>query len=166
MSDAVEVRLALDDELAAVGELTLGAYAPYLPADSDYAESLRDAGSRHGDAELYVALEDARILGTVTGCPPGSPWRELATADEGEFRMLAVDPSARGRGVGTALVLHALGRAREAGASGMVLCSMSEMRPAHRLYRTLGFRREPERDWSPGDGVDLIAFTLDLTDRT
>ena len=35
---------------------------------------------------------------------PGSPWRELSVDGEGEFRMLAVAPAARGRGVGEALV--------------------------------------------------------------
>ena len=48
--------------------------------------------------------DDGTLLGSVTSCPPGSPWRELSVEGEGEFRMLAVAPAARGRGVGEALV--------------------------------------------------------------
>jgi hypothetical protein len=33
---------------------------------------------------------------------------------------------------------------------------------AQRLYAELGFRRLPERDWSPVPGVSLLAFTLGL----
>jgi hypothetical protein len=36
------------------------------------------------------------------------------------------------------------------------------MLAAHAVYRRLGFVREPERDWSPIPGVDLVAFALDL----
>jgi hypothetical protein len=34
------------------------------------------------------------------------------------------------------------------------------MRAAHRAYERLGFRRAPERDWSPVPGIDLYAFAL------
>jgi hypothetical protein len=34
------------------------------------------------------------------------------------------------------------------------------MTGAHRLYAQLGFRRAPERDWSPKPGVHLLAFVL------
>ena len=35
--------------------------------------------------------DDGRIAGTVTWCPPGSPWRDLARRPEqAEFRMLSV----------------------------------------------------------------------------
>jgi hypothetical protein len=36
------------------------------------------------------------------------------------------------------------------------------MTSAHRIYERLGFRRAPERDWSPVPGVDLMAFALRL----
>ena len=42
-----------------------------------------------------------RELGTVTWCPVGSPWRQLALRDhQAEFRMLSVAPAGRRRGVG------------------------------------------------------------------
>ncbi len=83
----------------------------------DYATSLRDAVSRAVSAQLWVAVErlTARVLGSVTFCPLGSSYRELAADSEGEFRMLAVDPSARGIGVGRALVQHCLDEQPRAG---------------------------------------------------
>ncbi len=36
------------------------------------------------------------------------------------------------------------------------------MRAAHRIYERLGFTRDPERDWSPLPGVELLAFALRL----
>jgi hypothetical protein len=34
------------------------------------------------------------------------------------------------------------------------------IRTAIRIYERLGFRRVPERDWSPVPGVDLLAFAI------
>ena len=55
---------------------------------------------RAQQAELWVAAgENEEILGTVTWCPPGSPWRQLAQRDDqAEFRMLSV--GARGSPAG------------------------------------------------------------------
>jgi hypothetical protein len=43
-----------------------------------------------------------------------------------------------------------------------VLCSMTTMTPAHRVYEGLGFARAPDLDWSPVPDVDLLAYRLDL----
>jgi hypothetical protein len=36
------------------------------------------------------------------------------------------------------------------------------MTAAHRLYESLGFVRDPARDWAPVPGVDLLAYRLDV----
>ncbi|MGZ5400213.1 MAG: GNAT family N-acetyltransferase [Nocardioides sp.] len=160
----MEIRRAAAEELAAIGELTVTAYAGFTTgADDFYVEHLRDAAARDREAELWVAEHDGALVGTVTIAPEGSPWRELGKPGEGEFRMLAVAPAARGRGVGEALVRHALDRFRAAGNARVVLCSLVDMDAAHRIYQRLGFERAPELDWSPEDGVDLIAYRLELT---
>jgi GNAT superfamily N-acetyltransferase len=156
----MKVRPVRPEEYAAVTELTLEVYVGggYIPADDDYVEELAATEKRAGEAELLVAVEEGAVLGAVTYCPPGSAWREIAAADEGEFRMLAVATSARGRGVG--LALACLDRAREAGLGGLAISTMSEMTEAHRLYGRLGFTRVPDSDWSPHHGVCLMAFRL------
>jgi len=159
----MELRLARTAELDALGELCVAAYEEFmLGAEDGYRAYVRDAARRAREAELWVAAEGDALLGCVTYCPPGSPWREISTAEEGEFRMLAVDPRARGRGAGQALAALCEERARGHGATGMVLSSLADMASAHRIYTRLGYTRAPGRDWDPMPGVHLIAFSKEL----
>lgn len=160
------IRPVHEDELGTVGDLTLSAYTAdgFVTADDDYAEHLRDAASRARAAEVYVAeTEGGRLVGTVTYCPEGSRYRELAGAGEGEFRMLAVAPGARGQGVAEAMVRMCVERSVELGYTALVLSSMPAQSGAHRLYARVGFRRTPDLDWKPVPSVDLLAFRLDLS---
>ncbi len=160
----LQVRLAADDELEAVGRLTLGAYthSGYILDDDFYAGHLLDAVARAADAELLVADLDGHVRGTVTFCPEGSSFRERAAAGEGEFRMLAVHPDARRRGVAEALVQRCLTRSRELGYRAVVISSLPVQVEAHALYGRLGFVRVPGLDWSPAPGVELLGFRLEL----
>jgi len=163
------IRPAHPEELGAVGALTLEAYSTdgYVTATDDYANDLLDAPSRASGAEVYVAVgEDGGLLGTVTFCPEGSDYREIAAPGEGEFRMLAVAPGARGRGVAEALVRLCLERSSELGYRAVVLSSMAQQAQAHRLYERVGFRRTPERDWRPVPSVELLGFRLALSGPT
>ena len=161
MSDRPRVvRLARPDEYAAVGELTVAGYVcdGFLSPDDDYAAELRDAASRAASAELWVAEDADALAGTVTFCPPGSALRELGREGAGEFRMLAVAPHARGRGVARALVEHCLQRCRELELPEVVLCSMPTMTGAHALYGSFGFVRDETLDWRPRPDVLLVGF--------
>jgi ribosomal protein S18 acetylase RimI-like enzyme len=178
-----QLRPALPSEAEAVGALTLAAYDadgylvnPDGSYDHDYAGWLADGATRARDGVLIVAVqsEAARgpapppgdgdiLLGTVTWCPPGSPFRELSTRDDqGEFRTLSVAPEARGRRVGSALVDWCITEARATGLTEILLCSLPEMTPAHRLYESRGFVRRADLDWTPFPGVDLWGFSLTL----
>ncbi len=156
----MEVRRIRPDEHAAAGDVCVAAYDPLLTgAEDDYRERLHDVATRDAQAEVWVAALDDRVVGVVTYCPPGSPWREIGREEEGEFRMLAVDPAAQGTGAGTALARLCEERAREHGATGMALSSLATMAAAHKVYGRLRYTRDPARDWSPVPGVDLLAFS-------
>ena len=162
MSDVV-VRRAAPGDVAAAGDVTVAAYEEFTLGPSDpYVERLRDAAARDREAELWVAELDGEVVGTVTLALDGSPWREIARPGEGEFRMLAVSPHARRRGVGEALLTLVLDRFRELRMGAVVMSSLTEMAAAHRVYERSGFHRLPERDWSPVPGVELIAFRKEL----
>ena len=131
--------------------------------DLDYEAQLTDAPRRAREAELLVAVEDGHVLGSVTWCPPTSPWRELANhPDQAEFRMLSVAAAGRRRGVGRALVKACLDRARTEGMREVLLSSLPQMTAAHALYGEFGFVRAPELDHSPKPHVHLFALRLNL----
>jgi ribosomal protein S18 acetylase RimI-like enzyme len=77
-----------------------------------------------------------------------------------------VAASARGRGVGEALVRRCEERAAAAGASRMWLATLDEMTHAQRIYARLGYRHEQSRDWYPEPDVipDVLlrAWTKEL----
>lgn len=160
----MRIRRAEPRDHGAVGDVTVAAYAGLQQAaEAGYIDKLRDAETRDREAELWVAVDVGEaVLGSVTVCHDGSPWREIGRGDEGEFRMLAVSPAAQGQGVGAALVELCVNRFREVGAPGVVLSTLPNMHAAHRLYERHGFERLPDRDWSPVPGVDLVAYYLDL----
>lgn len=147
----VDVRVAREDELAAVGALTVAGYdaddylrLPDGSYDHEYAAWLVDAAARAEDAVLLVATLGDELVGTVTWCPYGSSSAQLARdPHQGEIRTLSVAPTARRRGVARALVAE---------------CP----RTAHRLYASLGFVRRTELDWDPVPAVHLWAFSLAL----
>lgn len=157
----VLVRRLRAGDAAAVGALTVAAYAPHLAGrDDPYAARLRDVAGRDREAPVWVAERGGVLAGTVTWCPVGSPWREVGRPDEGEFRVLAVDPAQQGHGVARSLVTHCRGLAEDEGLRGLALSSLPGQVAAHRLYTSLGFERDPVRDFTPVPGVDLLAFAL------
>ncbi len=85
----------------------------------------------------WVARRDERPVGWVAGrvFPDGRGWVE----------QLAVARAERGRGLGRALLLHALADLRSRGATSYALGVQAENEHAIGLYRDVGF--EPEREW-------------------
>jgi ribosomal protein S18 acetylase RimI-like enzyme len=161
----VSVRRATAEDFDRVAALTVDAYrvGGQLAVESGYERVLADVSARAAVAEVLVAESGGGVAGAVTFVLPGTPYAELCGPGEAEFRMLAVDPKAQGRGIGEALVRACIGRARDVGADAMRLSTSPVLVAANRLYDRLGFVRTPERDWSPVAGVDLLAYRLDLS---
>ncbi|MBB5116078.1 GNAT family N-acetyltransferase [Micromonospora echinospora] len=165
---ALLVRRAEPADFPAVARLTVAAYEAdgQLKDESGYAPVLADVATRARTGEVLVAVDDTtgQVLGAVTFVLPGTPYAELAGPGEAEFRMLAVDPAAQGRGAGAALAAACVARAAELGCTAVVICVRAgKAANAHRLYDRLGFVRLPEKDWSPLPGIDLLGLRLDLT---
>lgn len=159
----VEVRPIRAVEHAAVGELTASVYLAEGFADEDYAATLRDVSSRAAEVTVLVGLLDGKLVGSVTVVLDGGRYAEAAGAGEAVVRMLVTEPTARGAGVGTALVQEAIRRARKVHCSAVRLSTLASMKTAHRVYENLGFTRTPDRDWSPVPGVHLLTYVLPLT---
>lgn len=162
MTTTLTIRTARPDELDALGELTAQVYVVGGYTEEGYTPVLRDAAARAETAELLVALDGDTLLGGVTFAVHGTPFAEIARPGECEVRMLAISPEARGRGAGSALMAACVERARGHGSTRLVLCTQPSMTSAHTIYHRMGFVREPERDWSPAPGIELLAYALDL----
>ncbi|HET7489488.1 MAG TPA: GNAT family N-acetyltransferase [Acidimicrobiales bacterium] len=159
-----EIRQVAAHEHAEAGEVTLTAFQALFRdvLDGGYGDDLRDVAARTAGATVLAAVEDGRVLGTVTVVDdPASPWSEGLVAGEVGIRMLGVDPAAQGRGVGTSLVAAAVARARALGAVRVVLHTTEAMAAARRLYERFDFVRAPERDLVL-PRFHLLSFTLDL----
>lgn len=104
---------------------------PTAPPESRHAldlKSLRGPGVR-----MWVARLDGALVGTVA-------LKNLTPAHD-ELKSMRTDPAARGQGVASALLRHALDDARARGISRVSLetGSMAFFDPARALYRKYGF---------------------------
>lgn len=96
----------------------------------------------------WIAEKDGEFLGSIMLVQDVKP----KTA---KLRLLLVEESARGLGVGTALIQACIDFAREVGYESVDLWTQSILEGARRLYKKAGFERietQPHRDW----GVDLV----------
>jgi GNAT superfamily N-acetyltransferase len=84
---------------------------------------------------LLVALDGEQIVGTTTVIVYTTPFWIKARLDE-----VVVDESARGKGVGAALVQASLELAREKGVEVVELQSGVHREEANRLYPRMGFK--------------------------
>ena len=163
----IRIRRARPDEYDDVAGLTVSTYVGdgLVSPDDSYVERLADVAGRAGETDLLVAVRGTEVVGSVALALAGGPYAEDAGPDDAVFRMLAVDPAARGLGIGEALVRACLQRAAAAGRQRMCISTQPDMLAAHRLYRRLGFTRRAQ-DWEPLPGVRLWRFERPLDDVT
>mgnify|MGYP001545035723 CR=1 FL=1 len=82
---------------------------------------------------LWVAEQNGSIVGSIFVMPSDG------IAGSAQLRMLYVEPSARGQGVGTALVAQAVSFARDNGYERMRLWTHTIQEAARRIYAAAGF---------------------------
>jgi putative acetyltransferase len=98
--------------------------------DKKYLEHPRETILDKG-GQIFFALIDDIVVGTSAAV--------IRDAETIELAKLAVDESARGRGVGKLLTETVLGWAGERGMKKVVLVSSTKLKAALRLYERLGF---------------------------
>jgi ribosomal protein S18 acetylase RimI-like enzyme len=164
----VRIRLVRPDEHDRVARLTVDAYGHDYDLPDDYRDSLADVATRAREHEVWVAedLATGELLGTVATPRPGGHISELGRDGELDFRLLAVDPAARRRGIGVLLAEHVLALARRRDLDRVVMNSGPQMTGAHALYHRLGFVRLPDRETRVVHGGTLLAFGYDLAPQT
>jgi len=169
---AIEVRPARPEDYAEAGRITALAYREFvLPGDDEedwrmYLAQIADIGSRVDRTIVLVAVEPAsrRVLGSVTIEEENVIGDDDSELEPGasHIRMLGVDPEARGRGVGRALMEASIERARSLGKRFVTLRTTDRMKPAQRMYESMGFELDPEHDMYFDNDFHLIAYRLAL----
>jgi len=165
---AIIVRDVRAAELDATGDLMVAAYLEFTPPNAPsqwqhYLDDIRAVRRRLADSTLIVAEDAGRIVGAVTYYADGS--KESAGGwppSWAVFRLLAVHPEARGRGIGRLLVEECIRRARPAGAAAVGLHTTHLMNVARAMYERMGFVRVPERDFFPVPDFRVMAYRLTL----
>jgi putative acetyltransferase len=109
----------------------------------------------------YTPPEGRLLLLEDRGEPAGCAALRILAPGVAEGRRLWVRPSARGRGLGGALVLALLQEARAAGATTFRLETLpGKMSEAVALYRRLGFREIPPYGKRPVAGALHLELAL------
>lgn len=165
------IRTARPDEREIIAHLTREAYGEYahVMAPSAWAAleaAIESSLANDTNVTRLVAELDGAIVGSAAlYAPDAAAYGDLASATPWpEVRLVAVAPSARGRGVARALVEECIRRARTSGATVIGLHTSRSMRAAMRLYERLGFIRDPEHDFHP-PGAELVeGYLLRLDD--
>ncbi len=160
----IEIRDAAPEDFAAAGDAAVDGYAAFYGADLGYYEDrLRDVPARAAGAAVLIAVDDGEVVGTVTYVgDASSPYASHQREDEASIRMLAVKPSHARRGVGRALSVACIERARADGKRAVSLHADEIMDASRKLYEGLGFRRDQSRDYLPDDMTFLLCYVLEL----
>jgi GNAT superfamily N-acetyltransferase len=164
---ALTLREARPADRDAIVDVTLAAYQEYatqVPFWKAYRENILATITKPHPAAQLIADLDGTIVGTVL-LYPASPARAAAAPGQGrwpEVRLLAVTPSARGKGVALALMQECVRRAREAKSDALTLHTMSAMQSALRLYMRMGFQPAPELNFEPVPNFTVNGYRLTL----
>jgi DNA-binding MarR family transcriptional regulator/N-acetylglutamate synthase-like GNAT family acetyltransferase len=103
----------------------------------------------------WIAEKDGENVGCV--------FLVKKSATVAKLRVLLVEPSARGLGIGKRLVDECVRLAREAGYKKIMLWTQRELAAARSIYQQAGFKLVEEKKHESWGRKDLVAETWELT---
>jgi len=165
------VRNAMPNEFAVIGKLMVVVYSqlegfPKEIEQPNYYKMLANIGdlTNNPETELLVAVSpENKIVGGVVYfsdmCYYGSGGTATQEQNASGFRLLAVDSSARGNGIGTLLINECIQKAKDKNHNQVIIHSTKAMQTAWKMYIKLSFKRSEDLDFMQGE-LPVFGFRL------
>jgi GNAT superfamily N-acetyltransferase len=165
------IRNASPNEFETIGKLLVQVYSQLegFPKESEqpnYYKMLANIGelTTKPETQLLVAIaDDDKIAGAVVYFSDMQYYGSGGTATREQnasgFRLLAVDPSIRGQGIGKLLVMDCIGKAKDKNHRQVIIHSTKAMETAWKMYENLGFKRSEDLDFIQGE-LPVFGFRL------
>jgi GNAT superfamily N-acetyltransferase len=149
-ADPFLLREAIEADTRAISRLLRSAFLEFQPLytpEAFVATVVPEVGirTRLEEGPIWVAERQARLIGTVAA---------KRTADSVLVRGMAVEPTARGLGIGKALLTLTEDFARKHGCKTLSLYTTAFLNHAIRLYQSAGYRFTTEK--SNPNGTELL----------
>lgn len=168
----IDIRpLAPTDSFDDITDLLHRAYAPLAAKGMHYVASHQSADVTRDRAlrgETFVAIEDGRIVGTITLEPAPASVNPTAGGEFydqpgiAHFGQYAVDPRLKGTGLGKRLLRRIEERAKELGAVELALDTSVHASGLIALYERWGYRHVGDIDWRPSVNYPSVVLSKTL----
>ncbi|PKV51649.1 acetyltransferase (GNAT) family protein [Aquimarina sp. MAR_2010_214] len=167
------IKEATPKEFAKIGELMVTVYSqlegfPSKQEQPDYYKMLANIGglTENPKTKLLVAVSsNGKIGGAVVYFGDMKYYGSGGTATKEKhasgFRLLAVDPTTRGKGLGKRLTNTCIQVAKDEKQSQMIIHSTKAMQIAWKMYENMGFKRSEDLDFIQGE-LPVFGFRLVL----
>ncbi len=155
-----EIRVAQTEDDFRQAARLFREYADWLKVDlcyQNFEQELASLPQMYGGQRGKLLL--AWVGNTVAGCVGVRQFSELV----GEMKRLYVPADFQGKGIGKALAIQIIQKAKELDYTEMVLDTLEQMKSARKLYYALGFQEISSYHGNSPPGV--IYLKLDLTDN-
>jgi GNAT superfamily N-acetyltransferase len=165
------VRNAEPDEFEEIGKIMVKAYSQLegFPKESEqpaYYKMLANIGelTHTPGAELLIAVSSSgKIAGGVVYFSDMKYYGSGGTATQEQnasgFRLLAVDPLIRGKGIGKLLTTECIQKAKDKKVYQLIIHTTKTMQTAWAMYENLRFKRSPDLDFMQGE-LPVYGFRL------
>jgi len=167
------VRNAKPNEFIKIGALMVRVYSQLngFPKESDqpeYYRMLTNIGeqTKKPETELLVAVShEGEVAGGVVYFSDmkyyGSGGSATKEKNASGFRLLAVDSSFQGKGIGKLLTKECIEKARSKNHDNVVIHTTKAMQTAWQMYEKFGFKRAEDLDFMQGE-LPVFGFRLQL----
>jgi len=167
------VRNATPKEFNKIGELMVDVYAkldgfPSKFEQPDYYKMLANIGAltEKSAVKLLIAVSsNGKIGGGLVYFGDmkyyGSGGTATLEKNAGGFRLLAVDPAIRGKGIGKMLTQACIQIAKNEKQEQLIIHSTKAMKIAWKMYKKIGFKRSEDLDFIQGE-LPVFGFRLQL----